>query len=156
MNDMTYYIAGPMSWYPQFNVPLFDEVTAKLRELGNTVISPAELDSAEIRKAALASETGDPGVITGTIESYGEIIGRDVEVIIDKVDALVLLPEWECSTGANIEVCTAVATGKVLFTYTENGLIHLSYDMAWHLMAQARKGLSATRGRYDGTAKTGS
>ncbi|KKL43628.1 hypothetical protein LCGC14_2366920, partial [marine sediment metagenome] len=34
--SLKYYLAGPMSGYPQFNIPLFDQVTAVLRADGYT------------------------------------------------------------------------------------------------------------------------
>ncbi len=40
----TIYIAGPMSGYPQYNFPAFDEARDELRENGWQVVSPADMD----------------------------------------------------------------------------------------------------------------
>jgi hypothetical protein len=103
-----------MSHIPQFNVPMFDKVTAALRRNDFDIISPAELDSPEIRALALASPDGKPGVIMN-VESYGTILGRDVTVIIDDCTGIALLPNWNKSVGARIEAGVAVATGKDIY-----------------------------------------
>lgn len=120
MNDKI-YLAGPMSWVPKFNIPLFDRVARQLRDLGHEVISPAELDSNEIREVALQSEDGEPGTVTA-IETYGEILGRDVRIVIDEADAVALLPNWMKSTGARIEVAVAKIMGKDIYEVDEDTL----------------------------------
>ncbi len=44
MNDIKWYLAGPMTGIPQFNYPLFDSVSAELRASGYDITSPAEMD----------------------------------------------------------------------------------------------------------------
>lgn len=109
-----FYLAGPMSWVPKFNIPLFERVAKQLRAKGYYVYNPAELDSDAIREVALKSETGDPSEVTG-IETYGEILGRDVRIVIDEVDAVALLPDWIKSTGARIETAVAKIMGKEIY-----------------------------------------
>jgi hypothetical protein len=116
MSDNCFYIAGPMSWRPKFNIPMFDSAAAELRDQGFAVVSPAELDDPEIREACLASDTGDPAELPGEFD-YATTLARDVAVVIDKVDAVVVLPAWETSRGARIEVATALSTGKRVYPY---------------------------------------
>ena len=106
-----YYLAGPMSGYPQFNFPLFHAVAAKLRASGYTIVSPAEMDSAAVQKAALASKTGAldaHGKIAG--ETWGEILARDVKLVADEIDGIIFLPKWEESRGAPLEATTGLLT----------------------------------------------
>ena len=116
------YIAGPMRRKPQFNFPLFDEVAAALRAEGHTVISPAELDSAEIRAEALASPDGIMGEKIGG-ETAGEILSRDVRIVIDEVDKLVLLNGWTKSQGAKLEVFVGLTNSKQFGLYCGHGVV---------------------------------
>lgn len=102
---MKWYLCGPMSGVPQFNVPLFDRVTAELRARGMDVTSPAELDSPAVRAAALESVDGKPGA-QGSVanETWGDMLARDVKIIADELDGIILLPGWWRSRGARLEV----------------------------------------------------
>jgi hypothetical protein len=110
---MRLYIAGPMSWLPQFNFPVFDAAAAAFRNEGYEVVSPAELDEPETREAALASATGDPAHVPG--KTWGDLLARDVKIVADEVDGVVLLPGWEDSKGARLESWLARHTGKPVF-----------------------------------------
>lgn len=114
-----WYLAGPMSGVPQFNVPLFDAVTAELREQGFTVTSPAELDSEAVRNEAMAYD-GDPSIIAlqerGGFkiagETWGEILARDVQLIADTdIAGIALLPGWNNSRGARLECFVGLLHG---------------------------------------------
>jgi len=92
-----------MRGVPQFNVPLFHFASKMLRDRGHFVVSPAEADSPEIQALALASLDG---VFTPEMkghETMGEILGRDVRLVIDEIDTVVFLPGWDESTGAKLE-----------------------------------------------------
>lgn len=119
---MRYYLAGPMTGIPQFNFPLFHKAAAELRANGYDIVSPAELDSPAVAKAAMASTDGalGSGVIAG--ETWGEILARDVQVVADKVDGVVFLPNWHKSRGAKLEAFVGLLTGKVFGWYV-NGQI---------------------------------
>lgn len=41
--DLTYYLAGPMSGYPEYNYPAFARAKAELEEAGVKVCSPHEI-----------------------------------------------------------------------------------------------------------------
>lgn len=122
---LKYYIAGPMSGHPQFNIPIFDRVAQKLRCQGLDVTSPAELDSAEMRALAFASTTGDPADVESE-GTWGDCLARDVKMITDELDAIVLLPQWYHSRGANLEAFVGLLCNKVFFIWTSNGLIPVS------------------------------
>lgn len=113
------YLAGPMTGIPQFNIPAFDYAAVDLRcEYGLDVISPAELDSPEMRRFAMASEDGKmpaDGKIAG--ESWGDVLARDVRVIADECAGVVLMNGWEKSRGARLEAFVGLLTGKKFFRY---------------------------------------
>lgn len=116
---MKFYLAGPMSGIPQFNFPLFHSVAAKLRSSGYTVISPAELDSPEVQKAAMASTDG---ALKGTHneiagETWGDILAKDVKLVADKIDGIIFLPGWERSRGARLEGFVGLLIDKRPFEF---------------------------------------
>lgn len=88
------YVAGPMSNRYGFNFHMFDRCKIDLEEKGWTVISPADLDRA----------IGfDPYRDKATPEFLHDAMIRDTDAIIHKADAMVMLPDWEQSTGAKAE-----------------------------------------------------
>jgi hypothetical protein len=116
---MKVYIAGPMTGLPQFNVPLFDHVARQLRKKGYDVVSPAELDSPEMRAAALKSKDGayEP-LKDATGETWGEVLARDVRVLSDQgIEGIVLLPDWWKSRGATLETTVGLLNGLKFFTW---------------------------------------
>lgn len=113
------YIAGPMRGLPEYNFPAFDEARDRWNKWGCTVINPADLDR----------EAGFDPTLPNAPEWDGdkkEVIERDIKAILDNLrpgteDAIVLLPGWENSVGAAVEV----ALGKFLglnFACAETGL----------------------------------
>lgn len=100
-----YYLAGPMRGIPQYNFPMFRRVAAALRTIGYDVISPAELDSPQIRAEAMRSSDGMECDRSGRIggETAGEILARDVRILHDHAAGIVFLPGWEQSRGARLE-----------------------------------------------------
>lgn len=98
---------GPMTAIPHFNFPAFHEATDDLRSKGYIVISPAELDSPEAKKAAEESLDGDPSHYASN-DSWGDLLARDVKLIADEgIDAIVVLPGWHSSRGARLETFVA-------------------------------------------------
>jgi hypothetical protein len=118
-NKKKYYLAGPMSNIPQFNYPRFFELARILREEGFTIVSPAELDSPETVKAAMASPDGNlgSGVVNG--ETWGEFLARDVKLVADDVDGVFVMEGWEKSRGARLELFVAHLAKKPIFTIKE-------------------------------------
>lgn len=106
-----WYIAGPMSNYPQFNIPMFAAVAWYLRQQGEHVISPPEMDDEIIQHACLESVHGRLDDLPAG--SWGNCLARDVAYVADpRCIGIVLLPGWEYSGGARVEVMTALARGK--------------------------------------------
>jgi len=94
-NDV-YYLAGPMSGIPEFNRPLFNEVTRKWEEDGYTVYNPVTLFGGDttLPKAAY--------LVAGI-------------KLLWKSDCIILLPGWEFSEGARMEVIMALTYGLDFF-----------------------------------------
>lgn len=87
----TVYIAGPMSGLPDNNYPAFDAAARHLRAMGYRVENPAE----------------NPEPPCKSWQGYMRMALRQVTL----VDAVVLLPGWEKSAGANLERDTALRLG---------------------------------------------
>ena len=96
----TVYLAGPMTGYEEFNFPAFHSATAVLRAWGFTVISPAERDEAD---------GFDPKNHAAQTHSYYMAI--DLPLVCG-ADAVVVLPGWEKSSGAQMETAVAAKLGK--------------------------------------------
>lgn len=124
-NQLTWYLAGPMSNVPQFNIPKFEEIACLLRDQGLVVVSPPEQDSPAMQVAALASPDGDLAKLEkDTNETWGDVLSRDVKLVADDVGGIVFLPDWQKSRGARLEAFVGLLTGKKFAAYFEAG----SYD----------------------------
>lgn len=88
----TIYLAGPMSGLPDYNFPAFHAAAKRLRSMGYTVINPAELDG------------GD------TSKPWDYYMRRDIPMLLT-AEAVAVLPGWEQSRGATLEVTIARALG---------------------------------------------
>jgi hypothetical protein len=93
------YIAGPMTGLPESNYPAFHDAARVLRGMGYTVENPAE----------------NPRPPGGEWVEYMRMSLRQ----LSRVDALVMLPGWQNSRGARIEVDTALKLGLNVFTFEE-------------------------------------
>ena len=115
-----YYIAGPMSGIPRFNIPAFDEAAKNLRAAGYNIVSPAELDDPVTREMAYNSLDGSTlkGVHPNG-ESWGDFLARDVKIVADKVTGIIALPGWRESRGARLEMMVALLCGHDLLEYDE-------------------------------------
>lgn len=99
------YVAGPMAGLPDHNFPAFHVAADALRSNGYEVISPAELAT----EAELA-EGNRLGAAFRETQTYRECLKRDLRAVLD-CDAVQLLPGWEASRGAQLEVSVARAVG---------------------------------------------
>ncbi len=105
---MRVYVAGPMRGIKDFNFPAFDEAAMQLRSCGHVVFSPAERDRDKLGDV-FRSATGDEKEIKQF--SLREALGADTAWIAEFADAVVLLPGWERSLGAQAEAALARALG---------------------------------------------
>lgn len=115
---MKVYLAGPMKGYEDNNHPAFHEAEARWREAGHVVFSPAALDKA-IQHAAI-----------GPAE-LRQCIKLDL-VCIEHADAIALLPGWEKSSGATLELAYTQFLGLPVYDALTMGPIRpVSKPWAW-------------------------
>ena len=93
---MSLYICGPMSGLPEYNYPAFHAAAAELRALGWSVVNPAE--------------NPEP-CPNPTWDDWMRISLEQVR----SASLLALLPGWERSKGARLEVETARELGIPCF-----------------------------------------
>ena len=98
-----------MSGIKDWNFPAFFEAEEQLKELGYEVINPAHNDG-ETLEEALAS-AGTPERPTN---SWAYYMRRDLPGVLS-VDALCVLPDWQKSKGASLEVQVAQALGLPIY-----------------------------------------
>ena len=94
------YLAGPMSGYPKHNFPLFDRVATRLRDMGYRVFNPAE------------NKDG------GKLRPRSFYMRLDIPALIES-EAVVVLPGWEHSRGASLEVWLAVDLDMPVYQCSE-------------------------------------
>jgi hypothetical protein len=118
---MRIYVAGPMRGIAEFNFPAFHAAAAWLRGKGHEVFNPAERDIlATGVDISQGNETGD-NVLAEVKHGFNlrEALKDDLEFVCLHADAVVVLPGWESSLGAQAEVATARALGLHVLSYSE-------------------------------------
>jgi hypothetical protein len=93
------YLSGPMTGLPQFNFPAFHAEAARLRAIGLTVVNPAEINAEH------------PG-------TWAEAMRADLRALLD-CDTVALLPGWQDSRGAKLELQLAHALGMQVLLVAE-------------------------------------
>lgn len=111
-----WYLAGPMSGIPKYNIPEFNMASLDLRRRGVKIISPAELDDPKVHAAAMASPDGRGE----TGHTWGEFLARDVKIVADKVQGIIFLPGWEKSRGARLEAFVGLLCGHRFRLYMKD------------------------------------
>jgi len=86
------YLSGPMTGYPDDNYAAFAEAARSLRSRGFDVVSPAE--DVPNREA-----------------SWEHLMRHALRKMLSGVEAVVVLPGWKSSRGANVEVAVAKLLG---------------------------------------------
>lgn len=94
------YLAGPMRGIPEFNFPVFAAAANRLRDYGFEVWSPAEND--------VTQDGFDPTKDKALEMSH--YMKRDLPEVCAS-DAVAVLPGWEKSKGASLEVHVARQCG---------------------------------------------
>lgn len=102
----TFYLAGPMSGLPGNNAKAFEDAAENLRKRGYGIVSPVELDVDE----------GTPHELAPGTPEYQAALARDLCRVLE-VDGIIVLPGWETSRGAALEVHIARELGKPVWAY---------------------------------------
>ena len=96
---MRVYISGPMTGLPDLNFPAFHAAAAQLRAQGLEVVNPAEISAAHP-------------------DQWESCMRADIKALCD-CDALVMLPGWQRSKGAHIEINLAHRLGLELMALSD-------------------------------------
>ena len=95
----TVYVAGPMTGLPEFNYPAFREAADRLRCLGHKVLNPVDAE--------------DCNPTPGVPQAWEWYMRHALRMVLES-DAVALLPGWEKSRGAKLEVAVAEALGMTV------------------------------------------
>ncbi len=96
---MKLYLAGPMSGVENLNFPLFHAEADRLRALGHDVVNPAEINA-------------DPKA------DWAGCMRADIRELVT-CEGIAVLPGWEKSRGASLEVHIARALGMPVLVSIE-------------------------------------
>lgn len=111
---MKLYISGPMTGYPDLNFPAFNKEALRLRMLGWEVINPVDINS-------------DPSA------DWCDCICDDIRAVAAAdCDGIALLPGWEKSPGAQIEVWTARKFNKPVFRASDICVSASVFEKYWN------------------------
>lgn len=102
---MKVYLAGPMRNLPAFNFPAFHTAAAALRLFGHDVWNPAEHDEA----SGFNPHTDEP-------KPLKHYMVTDLAKVCES-DAVVVLPGWQKSQGATLEMFVAQVVGVRVLEY---------------------------------------
>jgi Domain of unknown function (DUF4406) len=118
MSTEKWYLTGPITGYPDGNANMFLAAAVALRSKEYDVVSPIELDSAEVLGETLSIEYGD---------AYWRALARDIQIVAS-VYGIILLPEWETSRGARLEAFVGLLAGKQFAVYLPDYMALLRVD----------------------------
>lgn len=104
------YLSGPMSGIPEHNFPAFRAHAALLAAAGYAVVDPSQLNP-------------------DTNKSWHACLRTDIQALCE-CDAIALMPGWERSTGANLELHIAHRLGLEVMH------LPLQFDLVAHLRRQ--------------------
>lgn len=100
---MKYYLAGPMSGYPKYNFPNFDLACKDLRIREMEILSPHEINHGENENTR------------GSLP-YEHYLKAGLKLLLE-CDSIILLPGWEYSNGAVLEMKVATRLNYSRYTY---------------------------------------
>lgn len=118
----TVYLAAAMRDQPLYNFPALHDAARRLRNMGLTVISPAELDVASGVAVLQYDDSAYPQLVSVTMTEkfdIDQVLAQDLEAIRG-VDEIILLPGWRSSHGVAVEMQEAM-----------KHVIPVSYARAW-------------------------
>lgn len=102
------YVSGPMTGFPDLNYPAFNRAAEQLRAAGYEVTNPVDKDVPDTAP-------------------WLEHMRADIKLMMD-CDGVALLPGWQHSRGANVEINLAHGLGLPV-----HGLV------AWLALAKPEK-----------------
>lgn len=100
---MTTFISGPMTGYEDFNYPAFHEAGEKLSKAGIEFDSPAHMCTGQYTYPPLEDNE----------MPWDYYMRKSIRKLL-QCDAILMLPGWEDSRGAQLEKHIAEALGMVV------------------------------------------
>ncbi len=142
---MRAYLSGPMSGLPNFNHKTFNRATMLLRTSGmwDEIFNPAEQDRELFPPDEYAgeweTENGEASLRVKRIA-----MRHDLQWICNHAEAIILLPEWEHSAGAQTELSLAHHyLGLPAFLYRgHGGVISVNVDYGVPMILSAPVNIS--------------
>lgn len=107
------YLAGPMTGYEGWNFPAFHAAAADLRARGWKILSPAEHDEEVYPGRDFVHEHGTEPFPS---DAKATCMRWDLDQVMQN-PYLILLPGWEKSSGAAVEVALARFLGHHILLY---------------------------------------
>lgn len=101
---MLYYLAGPMTGYPEYNWPAFEYASDMLRSDSWDIISPHENDHEETLETR------------GSTLPYAGYLADDFKLLLD-CGGIILLQGWTASRGAMAEFQYAVTADMEIWLF---------------------------------------
>jgi hypothetical protein len=102
-----------MSGVPDFNFPTFFAAAGTLQRLGHETVNPADNDGPTL-ESALRGAHANVAAAGGEGKSWASYLKRDLPRLIP-CDAVCVLPGWQRSRGANLEVDVATRLGMPIY-----------------------------------------
>ena len=132
---MRIYLAGPMRGYPDFNYPAFHEAAKVLRDMGYDVFNPAE------------AFDGDQSLPPSTY------LRHDFEEIVQRSEAMVMLPGWQESAFALHEKAARTGYDFEDVYFYSTGLLRELIPQALDRTLWVEPGVANETGKLSRTAK---
>lgn len=112
---LTWYLAGPMSGYPEYNYPAFTEAARILRATGITLRTPHET----------------PWPVNHEAMSEGELWRYMMEataVVMGECNGIILMKGWPQSRGAKAELDVALMRSWPVWFYHDYFMTNMNKD----------------------------
>jgi len=130
---MLFYISGPMRGVHNYNFAMFDRAAALLESQSHEYFSPADHD----REVGFVIENAGAVMMTDRFDIH-EAMRWDLARVAES-DAILLLPEWENSSGVASELAVAKACGlEVYHVYPKrDGTLMMYHEPKTHIIGVA-------------------
>jgi hypothetical protein len=118
---MKIYLAGPMRGYRLYNFPAFFAAAIQLQECGHIVANPAARDMAVGLDPHLDLDHPENAAVFSLKTAFEWDL---MEVM--KADAIVLLPGWQESKGAQAELVLAISLHRKAYELIDGELVAIT------------------------------
>lgn len=113
--EKTFYLAGPMTGYPEYNYPAFEDAKRALENSGLKIVSPHEAAWPEN-----AESMGEEQLWRLMMEATNRMLAR--------CDGIILQKGWPRSSGCRIELQHALENGWPIYYYHDFQLIDMNKE----------------------------